>query len=193
MGRYRQCPIHRVGQMFDMNTLLMGPRGCGKSSIGQRLADILEQPFVELDARVLKTFAEDSVQEVWVVHGEGAWRAAEVEQLNRALEEDGQVVALGGGTPIIHAAQQRLQEEQQAGLARLIYLRCEVGELRRRLEGNLSDRPALTEAGSLNELEAVLQAREPIYCRLADLIVQATPRSPDEIAAQLASELGKSP
>lgn len=179
--------------MFDMNTLLMGPRGCGKSSVGQRLADILEQPFIELDARVLGSFAQDSVQEVWEVHGEPAWRAAEVEQLNRALEEDGQVMALGGGTPIIDEAQQRLQDEQQAGRARLIYLRCEVSVLRRRLEGNLGDRPALTRAGSLNELEAVVRAREPIYCRLADLIVQATADSPDEIAAQLASELGKSP
>ena len=179
--------------MFDMNTLLMGPRGCGKSSVGQRLADILEQPFVELDARVLEIFAEDSVQEVWVVHGEPAWRAAEVGQLNRALEEDGQVVALGGGTPIIDEAHQRLQDEQEAGRARLIYLRCEVGELRRRLEGNLGDRPALTEAGLLNELEAVVRDREPIYCRLADLVVQATLRSPDEIAAQLAFELGKWP
>ncbi len=176
-----------------MNTLLMGPRGCGKSSVGQRLADILKRPFVELDARVLETFAQDSVHEVWAAYGEGAWRTAEVEQLNRTLEKDGQVVALGGGTPIIGAAQQYLQEEQKAGRVRLIYLRCEVNELRRRLEGNLGDRPALTRAGSINELEAVLGAREPIYRRLADLIVQATTGSPDEIAAQLASEIGKSP
>ena len=179
--------------MYEMNTLLMGYRGCGKSSVGQQLAEILEQPFVELDAYVLETFAEESVQEVWVVHGEPAWRAAEVEQLNRVLEGDGQIVALGGGTPIIDAAQQRLQDEQQSGRARLIYLRCEVSELRRRLDGNLGDRPALTPAGSLNELEAIVQAREPIYCHLADLIVPATSGNPDEIAAQLASELGKLP
>ena len=174
-----------------MNTLLIGPRGCGKSSVGQRLAHVLQRPFVELDARVLKTFAQDSVQEVWAVHGEGAWRAAEVEQLKGTLEKDGQVVALGGGTPITDEAQQRLQDEQRAGRARLIYLLCEVSELRRRLEGDLGDRPALTDAGSIDELEAVLRARDPIYRKLADLIVPATADSPDEIAAQLASEIGK--
>ncbi len=174
-----------------MNTLLMGPRCCGKSSVGQRLAHVLKRPFVELDARVLQTFAQDSVHEVWIVHGEPAWRAAEVEQLNRTLEKDGQVVALGGGTPIIDEAQQRLQDEQQAGRVRLIYLLCEPSELRRRLEANLGDRPALTEAGSIDELEAVLRRRDPIYRKLADLIVPATAEGPDEIAAQLASEIGE--
>ncbi len=169
-----------------MNTLLIGPRGCGKSSVGQRLADLLQQPFVELDDRVLATFAEPSVHEVWSVHGEPAWRTAEVQQLNRILEKDGQVVALGGGTPMIDAAQQRLQDERRAGRAWLIYLACPASDLRRRLENNLGDRPSLTGAGSLEELDEVLRAREPTYRRLADLIVAATTRGPDEIAAQLA-------
>ncbi len=73
----------------------------------------------------------------------------------------------------------------------MIYLFCETSELRRRLEGDLGDRPALTDAGSIDELEAVLRARDPIYRKLADLIVQATADSPDEIAAQLASEIAK--
>ena len=177
--------------MADMNTLLIGPRGCGKSSVGQRLADLLQQPFVELDARVLDTFAEPSVHEVWSVHGEPAWRAAEVRQLNRLLEKDGQVVALGGGTPMIEAAQQHLQDEKRAGRAWLIYLACPASALRRRLENNLGDRPALTGAGSRDELEEILRAREPTYRRLADVIVQAAPRTPDEIAAQLAKEIDK--
>ncbi len=177
--------------MADMNTLLIGPRGCGKSSVGQRLADLLQRPFVELDDLVLDTFAEPSVHEVWSVHGEPAWRAAEVQQLNGILEKDGQVVALGGGTPMIEAAQQRLQDERQAGRARLIYLACPASDLRRRLERNLGDRPSLTGAGSLDELEEVLTAREPTYRRLADVIVQATRRTPDEIAAQLAKEIDK--
>lgn len=175
--------------MVDMNTLLIGPRGCGKSSVGQRLADLLQRPFVELDACVLGAFPESSVHEVWSVHGEPAWRAAEVRQLNGILEKDGQVVALGGGTPMIEAAQQRLQDDRRAGRAWLIYLACPPSELRRRLEGNLGDRPSLTEAGSLDELEAVLREREPTYRRLADLIVQAAQRGPDEIAAQLAEEI----
>ena len=172
--------------MADMNTLLMGSRGCGKSSVGQRLADLLQRPFVELDARVLETFAESSVQEVWSIRGEPAWRAAEVRRLNVILEKDGQVVALGGGTPMIEAARQRLQDERRAGRAWLIYLACPASDLRRRLENNLGDRPSLTGAGSLDELEEVLRAREPTYRRLADVIVAATTRGPDEIAAQLA-------
>jgi len=100
-------------------------------------------------------------------------------------------VALGGGTPMIEAAQQRLQDESQAGRAWLIYLSCPASDLRRRLERNLGDRPSLTGAGSLDELEEVLRAREPTYRRLADVIVQAAPRTPGEIAAQLAEDIDK--
>ena len=71
----------------------------------------------------------------------------------------------------------------------MIYLACPASDLRRRLEDDLGDRPSLTGAGSLDELEEVLRAREPIYRRLADVIVQAAPRTPDEIAIQLAAEI----
>ena len=86
-----------------MNTLLIGPRGCGKSSIGQRLAAITSRPFVELDQRVLTMFAEKSVQEVWDMQGEKAWRNEETQQLSNALREDRQIVSLGGGTVTIQA------------------------------------------------------------------------------------------
>ena len=71
----------------------------------------------------------------------------------------------------------------------MIYLACPASDLRRRLERNLGDRPSLTGAGSLDELEEVLRVREPTYRRLADVIVQAAPRTAYEIAAQLAKEI----
>ena len=81
-----------------MNTLLIGPRGCGKSYVGQRLADIASRSFVELDKCVLAMFVEKSVQEVWESQGENAWRTEEVKQLEIVLREDRQIISLGGGT-----------------------------------------------------------------------------------------------
>ena len=87
-----------------MNTLLIGPRGCGKSTIGRRLAEQVGWPFVELDERVLEKFAESTVKAVWSARGQEAWRKAEDEALGAVLADDHQIVALGGGTPMITAA-----------------------------------------------------------------------------------------
>lgn len=169
-----------------MNTLLIGPRGCGKSSIGQRLAAITSWPFVELDQRVLAMFAEGSVQEVWELHGESAWRNEEVKQIAIALRKDRQIVALGGGTVTIDAAHELIKDEQKAGRAKLIYLCCKIPELVRRLEKAPGDRPALSDSESVEEeVTNVLAERDHVYRALANTVLDVTNISVDEAAAQL--------
>ncbi len=55
-----------------MNTLLIGPRGCGKSTVGRALSKRLGRPFVELDDRVLARFPE--LRAWWLHHARrGSW------------------------------------------------------------------------------------------------------------------------
>jgi XRE family aerobic/anaerobic benzoate catabolism transcriptional regulator len=76
---------------------LVGLRGAGKSSLGQRLADDLGFPFVEL-SREIEKFAGCSVAEIQALYGVNAYRRYE----RRALEEAIQiypeaVIATPGG------------------------------------------------------------------------------------------------
>ncbi|MHC4416103.1 MAG: shikimate kinase [Planctomycetota bacterium] len=168
-----------------MNTLLIGLRGCGKTTVGRVLAARLRRPFIDLDEVVLASFSEPTVHAVWSVHGEPAWRAAEVRILVDHLRADGQVLALGGGTPMITAARQRMEAEQRAGRVRVVYLRCAANELARRLTRQPGDRPPLTGSDPVAEISPVLAAREPTYRRLADLELDVTDTLPEETAGQL--------
>ncbi len=61
---------------------LIGLRGAGKSTLGQRLADDLGYPFIEL-SREIEQFAGCSISEIHNLYGANAYRRYE----RRALEE----------------------------------------------------------------------------------------------------------
>ena len=173
-----------------MNILLMGLRGCGKTTIGRLLAEAEALVFVDLDERVLDTFSEPSVSEVWANRGEAAWRAAESRVLEEIMRQDGQVVALGGGTPMIDTARRVIEDEQLGGGAVVIYLRCTVDELTRRLARDTGDRPSLTGRDPVHEIADVLGEREPTFRGLADLEHDVTDASPEQIVHALSRQLG---
>jgi shikimate kinase len=166
----------------------MGLRGCGKTTVGRLLSDHLDLPFIDLDESVLAGFAEPTVTAVWAAHGEPAWRAAEAEILAQVLGATSQVVALGGGTPMIDDAHRLITSERQAGAAKVVYLECATDELARRLAGDGGDRPTLTGTDPISEIETVRAVREPTYRQLADVVYNVTAVSA-ETAAEAIGDL----
>ena len=173
-----------------MHVLLIGPRGSGKSSVGQWLADHLHRPFVDLDDRALACFDQATVSGVWSAHGEHSWRDAERAELEKALaEKQSAIIALGGGTPIIPAARAMIEDAQSRDRAFVIYLRTSPDRLRQRLTQSPGDRPPLTGGDSIEEIERVLETREPIYDALADCTCDTDECTTAEIGTVILSEL----
>jgi shikimate kinase len=176
-----------------MHVLLMGLRGSGKTTVGGLLAHQLGSEFIDLDDRVLATFEQATVTDVWAAHGEQAWRAAESRLLRELLGRTDVrdcVIALGGGTPTIDSARGDIQAARTAGTATVVYLRCVVEELHRRLAGRTEDRPTLTGADPVQETAAVMTAREPVFRSLADHEYDVSTVSPQQAAASLGQLLG---
>src|SRR5881394_104207 len=75
---------------------LLGLRGAGKSTLGEKLAQALEVPFIELDREVEKE-AGAKLGEVFAMYGQDAYRRFERRALERVLgERDQAVIATGG-------------------------------------------------------------------------------------------------
>jgi shikimate kinase len=171
-----------------MNILLIGSRGSGKSTVGPLLAVRMKKSFIDLDECVLATFAQRSVVEVWGSHGEQAWRNAEIRCLLETLNHDDCIVALGGGTPMIPAAQDAIEAAKRRGKVKVVYLRCSVSTLVKRLRDNPGDRPPLSDSPIETEIAKTLAAREPTYLALADVIAEAD-RPLEKLEDGLAKEL----
>lgn len=79
-----------------LNLVLTGMPGCGKSTLGQRVAEALNRSFVDCDAEIVRR-AGMSVPEIFAQFGENHFRALETEVLEDVCRGSGQVISTGGG------------------------------------------------------------------------------------------------
>ena len=95
-------------------------------------------------------------------------------------EEPEAILATGGGAVLREANRRRLRD-----FGFVAWLTADPAELARRLEADrsgLADRPALTAAGTLDEIAPVLADRTHLYAGLADAVVPTDGRDPRDVA-----------
>jgi shikimate kinase len=170
-------------------------RASGKSTVGRALAQKIKRSFVDLDVETLAAFRDcRSTSEVWRRHGESRFRAAESAALQRVLGSSGQVIALGGGTPMIPHCERLVDQQRRAGLLLAVYLQAGAQLLRQRLSIDAGDRPALRGVDAIEEIETIMGEREPIFRRLADITLDAAlpPQEQVELIMQALGADGQS-
>ncbi|MDG2424382.1 MAG: shikimate kinase [Phycisphaerales bacterium] len=157
-----------MNQTQSFHLVLAGPRAVGKTTIGKAISAAWSRPFVDLDDRVLQTFENQTVSDVWDVHGELAWREAEKRVLASVLSEPPSVIALGGGVPTIQEAADCLNETRSSGSAIVIWLKADPAVLESRLIRASGDRPSLTGQSPAEEIAEVSASREEAYRAISD-------------------------
>lgn len=162
---------------------LIGPRGCGKTTVGHALARARHFQFSDTDHR-LQAHEQRTVAEI--VQAEGWARFRELETLSlKAVTLPNTVIATGGGIVLAEGNRQFMREN---GV--VIYLQASVSALIDRLEAypKAGQRPTLTGKPVREEVGEVLAQREALYRDAAHHIVDAT-ASPDRVVEQIMSML----
>ncbi len=162
---------------------LVGYRGSGKSSIGRRLSEILRLPVADSDD-VVELEAGKSIRAIFSDEGESRFRDLETQVIRRiAASPDASIVSLGGGA---------ILREQNRSLIKnggaVVWLQASVEEIAKRVARDLTTtdrRPALTPLGARDEIEKLLELREPMYREVADFTVRTDHRTIDEIAMEI--------
>jgi shikimate kinase len=160
-----------------MHVILIGYRGTGKSAVGKRLAEKLKMPFYDTDELIERGVAR-SIREMVAEEGWPYFRKREGEIIRElAVLREG-VVATGGGAVLDQGNCGILKEQ---GL--LIWLTADVMTMVERIRDDVTSegrRPSLLH-DTLRETEDALRQRLPIYRGLADLSIDTTGKSIDEI------------
>jgi shikimate kinase len=165
---------------------LVGLMGVGKTSIGRRLAQRLDLPFVDADAEI-EAAAGASIEEIFQRHGEAAFRDGERRVMARLLDAPPHVIATGGGTFIDRSTRALLR-----AAAITVWLRADL-ELMLARVSRRDNRPLLKNVDRRAVLERLIAERYPVYAE-ADLTIESIDGPPDatveRVLAALASHLG---
>nr|WP_317399059.1 shikimate kinase [uncultured Gemmiger sp.] len=141
------------------NVSLIGMPGCGKGTVGEGLAKVLNKTYVDLDEWI-EQHAGMPIPDIFAREGEAAFRRYEADALAEVAKRGGQVIACGGGVV------------KTPGNTRLLRQNGPVLWVRRPVEFLATvGRPLSTGRDALRKMEA---EREPAYRRAADAVVDNT-------------------
>jgi len=165
-----------------MTIVLIGYRGSGKTTVGRLLAERVKSVFIDCDEVIVARHGK-SIREIFSAGGEEAFRKLETSVIAELASKTDHIIAVGGGAI--------LREDNRRALANhfIVYLRCEPSVLLRRIQNDPAtsdNRPALTDlGGGIEEIEALLRRREPIYRAAMNLELDVTHLSARETVEQL--------
>ncbi len=145
--------------------VLVGLMGAGKTSIGRRLADRLDLPFVDADVEIEKA-AGKSIPDIFAEHGEAHFRDGERRVIARLLENGKQVLATGGGAFMNAETRAAIK-----GHSVSVWLKADLDVLLKRV-AKRGGRPLLENKDPAVVLQNLIDLRYPVYAQ-ADITVES--------------------
>jgi shikimate kinase len=169
----------------SLTIVLVGLMGSGKTTVGKRVARLLNCEFIDLDDVVSKSHGT-SVREIFSQHGEEAFRDYESVALAETLSNRSSslVLATGGGAVI----RQSNREIISASADHVVWLDARVDDLVNRTQSN-SGRPLL-DGDPRAVLDALMDARRAWYESVATMKVDTQNHTASQVAETIAAAVG---
>lgn len=160
------------------NIVLCGFMGCGKSTVGKRLAEKLHMTFVDMDSYIEEK-AGCTISDIFAEKGEAGFREIEHDTCCTLGGQNGLVIATGGGAV--------LRSDNVAALkanGTVVLLEVGVDCVLSRLAGDTT-RPLLQRPDKAAAATELLNTRTPLYKAAADITVNAEAEADTVVAAIL--------
>ncbi|MBK8640405.1 MAG: shikimate kinase AroK [Chromatiaceae bacterium] len=164
------------------NIFLIGPMGAGKSTIGRQLAEALSFRFEDSDHEIQRRTGVD-ISTIFEYEGEEGFRNREQQAIADLTNQEGIVLATGGGAILREVSRQNL-----AARGVVIYLHCSPEQQFSRTNRD-RNRPLLQTEDPLERLRQLMDEREPLYRQVADLVVSTEKRGTASVVKEIRRRL----
>ncbi len=152
------------------NIVLIGMPGCGKTTIGLKLAEMTGRQLIDTDD-VITDRTGCPPSKIIRSDGERAFRRIETEAVESISKTGGNIIATGGG---VVTREENIALLRQNG--RLIYLDC--------LPSDLIPTETRPLSSTASAIRALYEVRKPLYENAADGIVLVSHEDPPSVTAE---------
>jgi shikimate kinase len=152
--------------------------GVGKSEIGRNLSARLDMNFIDTDEIIEKTEGR-KISDIFEKSGEPYFRNLETEVIKTLEDYDNFVISTGGGIVLREENVKMLKE-----IGPLVLLTSLPETIYQRLK-ETSDRPLLAQGDKMEGIKKMLEARGPIYEKVADYKIDTSNISPQEAVEEI--------
>lgn len=143
----------------NLNIVLIGMPGGGKSYIGSKLAKLLAHfNYVDIDNEIEQSTGME-ISEIFEKHGEGYFRKLESQKIQEYSQNRNQIISVGGGA---FQREKNIKALQQNGL--IFYLKASSKELFNRIQHE-THRPLFKKDFSQKAIDDLLKKRKKNYLK----------------------------
>ena len=155
------------------NIALIGMSGCGKTTVGRRVAELLNMQFIDADAEIER---EEGVKisEIFEKRGEAEFRRLEREKTAELAKLQNVVISTGGGVILDERNIEALRKT-----SKIVFLDRSPDKILEQLDN--SNRPMLKDKSKFYK---IYEERIALYRKYADLIVDGN-GTIDEVAGEI--------
>lgn len=158
---------------------LIGLRGAGKSTLGKRVAEKLDIPFIELDDEIEREAGTPS-SEIFSLYGQHAYRRFEKRCLEKIVERHERAVIAAGGGLVTETSTYELLRSA----CFTVWIRATPEEHMQRVIAQGDLRPMHGREEAMADLRRILAERGELY-GMADAIIDTSNKTVDENQEQL--------
>lgn len=164
--------------VIDFNLMLIGFMGTGKSTVAEKLKEMLQVEQIEMDALIAEE-AGMSIPDIFEKFGESHFRDLETEMLRKFKEKKPVVVSCGGG-----AVLRDENIEIMKGQGKIILLTATPETIYDRVKGT-NDRPVLNGNMNVEYISELMEKRRTRYEMAADIVIVTDKKTVDEICDEI--------